>query len=154
MTPFCRRRKADSLKPSATNRGFCYSQVLTATVSLSARASLAAVIGRASKYPDRANFGQLAFARGTFDLASSPRHDAVADDPWAIWCKTCKPRGVVANVISVANFEPKNPCSPPSNIRARNLPHSDSSLATLDGRSLGKEPARILNKQKLVRTRG
>ena len=34
MTPFYRRRKADSLKPSATNRGFCYSQVLTATVSL------------------------------------------------------------------------------------------------------------------------
>jgi hypothetical protein len=29
-----RKRNCTRLKPSATNRGFCYSQVLTATVSL------------------------------------------------------------------------------------------------------------------------
>jgi hypothetical protein len=46
MTPFYRRRKADSLKPSATNRRFCYSQVLTATVSLLGAGLVGGVIGR------------------------------------------------------------------------------------------------------------
>ncbi len=91
MTPFYRRRKANSLKPSATNRGFCYSQVLTATVSLLGAGLVGGRHWALIHYPDRANFGQLAF---------------------------------------------------------------DFSLATLDSGSLGKEPARILNKQKLVRTRG